>query len=102
MSGSHLNYTHHHMFLGSAHDENAKRTLWVVALTVVMMIGEIIAGYITGSMALLADGFHMATHADAHWASRPPLTDMQNATRPVSDTVLVPGRLATWAGLPRR
>ena len=65
MSGSHLNYTHHHMFLGSAHDENAKRTLWVVALTVVMMIGEIIAGYITGSMALLADGFHMATHAGA-------------------------------------
>jgi len=65
MSGSHLNYTHHHMFLGSAHDENAKRTLWVVALTVVMMIGEIIAGYVTGSMALLADGFHMATHAGA-------------------------------------
>ncbi|MBA1376260.1 CDF family Co(II)/Ni(II) efflux transporter DmeF [Pseudomonas brassicacearum] len=65
MSNSHLNYTHHHMFLGSAHDENAKRTLWVVALTVVMMVGEIIAGYITGSMALLADGFHMATHAGA-------------------------------------
>lgn len=54
-----------HMFLGSAHDENAKRTLWVVALTVVMMVGEITAGYITGSMALLADGFHMATHAGA-------------------------------------
>ncbi|GMN04525.1 hypothetical protein MTsPCn3_32560 [Erythrobacter sp. MTPC3] len=30
-----------------------------------MMIGEIIAGYLTGSMALLADGFHMATHAGA-------------------------------------
>lgn len=30
-----------------------------------MMIGEIAAGYITGSMALLADGFHMATHAGA-------------------------------------
>src|SRR3546814_16538870 len=30
-----------------------------------MMIGEIIAGHITGSMALLADGFHMATHAGA-------------------------------------
>jgi len=58
-------YTHDHVFLGSAHDENAKRTLWVVALTVVMMVGEITAGYITGSMALLADGFHMATHAGA-------------------------------------
>lgn len=53
------------MFLGSAHEENAKRTLWVVALTVVMMVGEIVAGYLTGSMALLADGFHMATHAGA-------------------------------------
>jgi cation diffusion facilitator family transporter len=58
-------YTHDHMFLGAAHDENARRTRWVVALTAVMMIGEIFAGYVTGSMALLADGFHMATHAGA-------------------------------------
>jgi cation diffusion facilitator family transporter len=53
------------MFLGKSHEENAKRTLWVVALTVVMMVAEITAGYLTGSMALLADGFHMATHAGA-------------------------------------
>lgn len=65
MSSTSINHTHDHMFLGSAHDENAKRTLWVVALTVVMMVGEITAGYLTGSMALLADGFHMATHAGA-------------------------------------
>ncbi len=65
MNNTSINYIHDHVFLGSAHDENAKRTLWVVALTVVMMIGEITAGYITGSMALLADGFHMATHAGA-------------------------------------
>ncbi|MEB0226965.1 CDF family Co(II)/Ni(II) efflux transporter DmeF [Pseudomonas sp. 10S4] len=58
-------FAHDHMFLGASHDENARRTLWVVALTFVMMIGEIAAGYITGSMALLADGFHMATHAVA-------------------------------------
>lgn len=56
---------HIHDFLGASHDENAKRTLWVVALTAVMMVGEIAAGYWTGSMALLADGFHMATHAGA-------------------------------------
>lgn len=56
---------HEHVFLGAAHDENARRTLWVVALTAVMMVGEIVAGYWTGSMALLADGFHMATHAGA-------------------------------------
>ncbi len=54
-----------HDFLGASHDENAKRTMWVVALTAVMMVIEIVAGYWTGSMALLADGFHMATHAGA-------------------------------------
>ncbi|WP_064120893.1 CDF family Co(II)/Ni(II) efflux transporter DmeF [Pseudomonas fluorescens] len=58
-------FSHDHQFLGASHDENARRTLWVVALTFVMMIAEIAAGYITGSMALLADGFHMATHAGA-------------------------------------
>jgi cation diffusion facilitator family transporter len=57
--------THDHVFLGAAHDKNARRTLWVVGLTALMMVGEIIAGYVTGSMALLADGFHMATHAGA-------------------------------------
>ncbi len=58
-------FTHDHVFLGAAHDDNARRTLWVVALTAGMMVVEIIAGYLTGSMALLADGFHMATHAGA-------------------------------------
>jgi len=59
---------HDHQFLGADHDDNARRTLWVVLLTVVMMVGEIVAGYLTGSMALLADGLHMATHAGA-WVS---------------------------------
>lgn len=49
-----------HDFLGAAHDRNARRTLWVVALTSVMKVGEVAAGLITGSMALLADGFHMS------------------------------------------
>ncbi|QNM82502.1 CDF family Co(II)/Ni(II) efflux transporter DmeF [Sphingomonas sabuli] len=54
-----------HDFLGKSHDRNARRTRWVVALTAVMMVAEIAAGWATGSMALLADGFHMATHAGA-------------------------------------
>lgn len=58
-------FEHDHAFLGAAHDENARRTLWVVGLTAVMMVGEIVAGTIFNSMALLADGFHMATHAGA-------------------------------------
>ena len=57
--------SHDHVFLGERHDENARRTLWVVALTALMMVGEIAAGLVFNSMALLADGFHMATHAGA-------------------------------------
>jgi cation diffusion facilitator family transporter len=57
--------THEHVFLGSSHDQNARRTLWVVLLTAAMMIAEIVAGLAFHSMALLADGFHMATHAGA-------------------------------------
>lgn len=58
-------FAHSHDFLGRGHDRNARRTLLVVALTAVMMVAEIVAGYATGSMALLADGFHMGTHAGA-------------------------------------
>ncbi|WP_312487139.1 CDF family Co(II)/Ni(II) efflux transporter DmeF [Sphingomonas sp.] len=57
--------THSHDYLGHAHDDNARRTQAVAWLSAVMMVGEIIAGYWTGSMALLADGFHMATHVGA-------------------------------------
>jgi len=41
------------------------RTRWVVAITVMMMTAEIVAGTVYGSMALLADGWHMGTHAAA-------------------------------------
>lgn len=54
-----------HDYLGDRHDENARRTRWVVVLTATMMAVEIVAGWLTGSMALLADGFHMATDAAA-------------------------------------
>lgn len=57
--------THDHVYLGAAHDDNTRRTLLVVGLTSVMMVGEIVAGTVFNSMALLADGFHMATHAGA-------------------------------------
>jgi cation diffusion facilitator family transporter len=58
-------WTHDHVFLGPKHARNERRTWFVVALTVVMMVGEIAAGSLFGSMALLADGWHMATHAAA-------------------------------------
>src|SRR6266852_6610591 len=58
-------WTHDHVLLGPKHDRNERRTWFVVALTAVMMVGEIAAGSLFGSMALLADGWHMATHACA-------------------------------------
>jgi cation diffusion facilitator family transporter len=42
-----------------------RRTQWVVAITAVMMIGELIVGALTGSVALTADGWHMGTHVGA-------------------------------------
>jgi cation diffusion facilitator family transporter len=56
---------HSHEFLGRDHDRNALRTWLVIALTTAMMIAEIVAGTLFGSMALLADGWHMSTHAGA-------------------------------------
>lgn len=57
-------WQHSHDFaIGHAHSE--KRTKMVMLLTAVMMVVEIIAGTIYGSMALLADGWHMATHVAA-------------------------------------
>ena len=47
------------------HQGAEQRIRWVVILTVVMMVVEIFAGWLFHSMALLADGFHMATHAVA-------------------------------------
>lgn len=42
-----------------------RRTQWVVAITAVMMVGELIVGALTGSVALTADGWHMGTHVGA-------------------------------------
>ena len=58
-------WQHEHVFLGEKHERNERRTWLVVALTAVMMVGEIIGGSIYGSMALIADGWHMSTHAGA-------------------------------------
>jgi cation diffusion facilitator family transporter len=60
-----LTAPHHHLFLGAGHIRNERRTWIVIALTTTMMVAEIVAGTLFGSMALLADGWHMATHAGA-------------------------------------
>ena len=58
-------WTHGHAFLGVRHDEHERRTWGVVALTAAMMLVEIVGGGLFGSIALVADGWHMATHVIA-------------------------------------
>ncbi len=58
-------FEHGHVFLGKGHEQNERRTWIVVAVTAIMMVAEIIGGTIYGSMALVADGWHMSTHAAA-------------------------------------
>lgn len=57
--------SHDHVFLGEGHDKNARKTWWVIGLAGTMMIVEIIGGALFGSLALVADGMHMSTHAGA-------------------------------------
>lgn len=58
-------WQHHHDFGTIAEQRAERRTLWVVGLTFITMLFELGAGWLTGSMALLADGWHMAGHAAA-------------------------------------
>ena len=50
---------HDHIFLGDNHERNERRTWFVIVLTATMMVAEITAGTVFGSMALVADGWHM-------------------------------------------
>lgn len=58
-------WQHGHDFGTSAERDAERRTRWVVGLTFVAMLVELAAGWLTGSMALLADGWHMASHVGA-------------------------------------
>jgi Co/Zn/Cd efflux system component len=65
----HLNdlapWRHSHSFETDRPAHGEQRTRWVVGITVTMMVVEIVAGMAFGSMALLADGWHMGRHAAA-------------------------------------
>src|SRR5689334_13573256 len=65
-ASSHSQYPpHHHLFLGRDHHTAERRTWAVIVLCTIMMIAEIIGGALFGSLALIADGLHMSTHAGA-------------------------------------
>ena len=56
---------HRHVFLAPSHGANERRTWAVIVLCAAMMAGEIVGGLLFGSIALVADGLHMSTHAGA-------------------------------------
>lgn len=70
-------WTQSHDFLGKHHSKHERRTWRVVILTAATMLAEIVGGTLFGSIALVADGWHMATHvialaiaASAYWFAR--------------------------------
>ncbi len=56
---------HRHVFLGEGHEKSERKTWAVIWLCGAMMIAEIVGGLLFGSIALVADGLHMSTHAGA-------------------------------------
>lgn len=56
---------HSHVFLGDGHEKSERRTWAVIWLCGAMMALEIVGGLAFGSIALVADGLHMSTHAGA-------------------------------------
>ncbi|HEX2759607.1 MAG TPA: cation diffusion facilitator family transporter, partial [Rhizomicrobium sp.] len=70
-------WTRDHIFLGAGHSRAETRAKWAAIVTALFMVVEIGCGIAYGSMALLADGVHMATHvgalglaAGAYWLAR--------------------------------
>src|SRR5882757_5273922 len=57
--------SHSHVFLGEGHEANERKTWAVIILCGIMMLVEIVGGSLFGSLALVADGLHMSTHAGA-------------------------------------
>ena len=56
---------HSHVFLGEGHERCERRAWAVIWLCAAMMLAEIVGGWLFGSIALIADGLHMSTHASA-------------------------------------
>jgi cation diffusion facilitator family transporter len=56
---------HDHFFLGEGHENNERRAWMVIGLCTFMMVAEVVGGLLFGSIALVADGLHMSTHASA-------------------------------------
>lgn len=65
MSDNDTEHLHSHVFLGAGHETSERKTWAVIWLCGTMMIVEIVGGLLFGSIAIVADGLHMSTHAGA-------------------------------------
>jgi cation diffusion facilitator family transporter len=71
-------FMHPHAFGDAAAPRRERALWWVTGITLATMVMELVAGYWSGSLALVADGWHMGTHAlalggaamAAHWSRR--------------------------------
>jgi Co/Zn/Cd efflux system component len=90
---------HNHVFLGGSHERNERRTWMVIALCTLMMIAEIVGGLLLGSIALVADGLHMSTHASALLLAALAYS-YAGGTRRTSALVLAPASSAISPGTP--
>ena len=92
-----MEYRHSHEFLGAGHERNERKTWAVIILCGIMMVVEIVGGSLFGSLALVADGLHMSTHAGAMLIAALAYT---YARRHVSDSRFVfgTGKLGDLAG----
>src|SRR5262252_1714272 len=58
-------FRHAYVFLGQEHERKKRKKLTVIAICTAMMVAEIVGGLLFSSVALVADGLHMSTHAGA-------------------------------------
>ena len=90
---------HSHVFLAEGHEQAERRTWWVIGLCACMMVAEVVGGLLFGSIALVADGLHMSTHAGALLLAALAYSFAAN-TRTTADSALGPASLATSPALP--
>jgi Co/Zn/Cd efflux system component len=87
-------WQHDHVFNQDQLRAGEKRTLTIALITALMMVVEIAAGLVYGSMALLADGLHMASHAAALGILLRML--LHDASQPTNGFHLEPENLIVW------
>ena len=96
--------SHDHVFLGEGHEKNERKTWAVIVLCTLMMAAEIIGGSVFGSLALVADGLHMSTHAGAMLIAALAYTYARryahDVTRTTRASCSVPASLVTWPASP--